>query len=222
MSREGKSVLEQKLKVGRYINLPNPVIAGVAHAVGAFVPQAPCPLTIEESTTSGSRLKGTRVRESNIVAGAGVKTHRNFQWLAWRPGAITHVPVGGLDVLTGPMSGCDLVLFNLGGVAQAGHLGTAVEAGVANAAVKNSWNVFANANPTDVIGGFNPFNDWVNPIPTPRAGKESSGIKIFGLMTTHAEYYTIMAFPQDTDINKLRIAGVSKFPSASLAALQNL
>ena len=213
-------MFEQKLVVGRYINLTSPAVANIPHSDGDFVAQPQHLLTLQQSTTTGGFLN--RKKESKVLAGTGAKAHRNFQWLTWLPGAITHVPVGGVDVLTGPMSGCQLVLFNLGGAVQAGHLGTDISSPTATAAVKGAWNVFANAHPGDVIGGFNPLNDWVGALPAAKVGKESSGIKIFGLLTVDAQFYTVVTYPQDTNANLLRIAGVRVIPSATLTTLQNL
>ena len=215
-------MLQQKLIVGRYINLTSPAIANIPHNNGDFVAQPQCLLTLQQSTTTGSFFKGTKKRQSSVVGGVGAKAHRNFQWLTWLPGAITHVPVGGVDVLTGPMSGCQLVLFNLGAAVQAGHLGTDVASPAATTAVKNAWNAFANLHPADVVGGFNPLNDWAGPFPSQRAGKEGAGVKIFGLLTVNGQFYTVVTYPQNTNANLLRIAGVQLIPSANLATLQNL
>lgn len=221
-------MLEQKLIVGRYIDLTNPAIANIPHVAGNFVAQPPYPMTIDLSTTSGSFWKGTKKRTSDLNPGVNLtvgKQHRNCQWLTWLPGAITNVPVGGVDVLTGPMSGCQLVLYNdlVTGALHAGHLGTDVASPTNTTAVKTTWNAFATANPAQVIGGFNPANDWAGPYPTTRTGKKKDGgpAKIFGLLTVNATYYSIFTYQQGVT-SVLRIAGVQQIASANLATLQNL
>jgi hypothetical protein len=194
------------------------VIANIPHVDGAMVATPQTLLTLEESTVTGSWFKGNRKRQSDVVVGQhATKGRRNFQWLPWLPGALTHVLVGAVDVLTGPMSGCDLVLFNRHGAMHAGHLGTNIGAPAANNAVKTTWNNLAANHPGRIIGRFNPLRDWNGPYPTQRAGKESNAPKIFGLLTTRATFYVLFTYAQDEAPNQLRIAAVQKIPGANPA-----
>lgn len=61
-----------------------------------------------------------------------------------------------------------LVMFRHNGVVHAGHLGTDIAHPDNNAAVKDTWNTFATDNEDDVIGGFNPANDWPGGYPAQR------------------------------------------------------
>lgn len=157
------------------------------------------------------------------------KGHRTFGWLSWLPGSITYVNMDGFDVLTGPMSGCDLVMFRQNGKVYAAHLGTDVGADAANASVKSVWNTFAQNHPNDVIGGFNPFRDVNGWVPQ-RHGDDAVGPPIYyGVYTTAQEFYTLVLYPQKTSRTNSaphptlrRIAGLRRIPSKSLAQLQNL
>jgi hypothetical protein len=211
-------MFQEKLTVGRFINLNLPLIANIPHLDGDMVATQQLLLTLEQSTKTGSRDEGTRKRESNVVIGQHAsKDRRNFQWLPWLPGALTHVAVGGVDVLTGPMSGCDLVLFNLNGVLHAGHLGTEFGKAAANNAIKATWNALATNHPGRVIGRFNPLRDFKGPTPTQQVGKETTGTKVFGLMTVKCQFYTVWCYPQDDNPTQLRIAALQKIKGAKVA-----
>lgn len=81
-----------------------------------------------------------RHRTSQISQGqhAG-KAHRNFRWLHWQKGKITYLPVAGPDILTGPMSGCWVVIFSMAGVNYVAHIGTAAPGSVETLQVKAAW-----------------------------------------------------------------------------------
>lgn len=200
--------LERKLIVGRYIHFDPPVVqpGTYAYAAGDLVQTNQVPLTIGESFTTGSIFKGNSKRVSVVFEGqtaAPQKQHRNCQWLPWLPGALSHVPLGGLDVLTGPMSGCDLVFFNMNGVRHAGHLGTDVEKDVANNAVKTTWNGLAHR-----VGRFNPLRDWAGPLPAKLEGESTA--RMFGLLTVEDRFYTLFTYQLTEDTKKFRIAGLQR------------
>lgn len=119
-------MLEAKLIVGRFIHFTRPSWPGgappAAQIPAIFATQPQQLLNIAEST-------GIFTKTSGVTAGAHPNVHkpwRTFSFLSWLPGSISEVQTGTSDVLTGPMSGCDLVLYNRGGVRYAGHLGTDV------------------------------------------------------------------------------------------------
>lgn len=149
-----------------------------------------------------------------------MQAHRNLQWLYWFSGEISHVPMNGVDVLTGPMSGCILVMFRHNGVVHAGHLGTDIAHPDNNAAVKDTWNTFATDNEDDVVGGFNPANDWPGGYPAQRRGEGAA--RIFGLMTTAQEFWTIFTYQQHNNNNLLRIAGRQRIASKSKDQLKHV
>ena len=218
----------EKLIVGRLLDFSRPLWpAGApppAQNPSVFVTQPQQFLNIAESTWSPFK------RTSNVVAGQhAAKAHRTFGWLTWLPGSISEVQMGGSDVLTGPMSGCDLVLYRRGGLVYAGHLGTDVGADVANTSVKTLWNNFATAHAADVIGGFNPFiavNGWV----PARTGDDALGPPTYyGVYSTAHRFYTLVLYAQkvssaDTRPHATlkRIAGLRQITSKSLHDLQNL
>lgn len=211
-------MLEQKLIVGRYINLPNAVVMppGVAMgAVGSFVLVGLQTCHLQEST-------GVFTKTSGVQAGAGAKAHRNFRFLPWLSGRISEVDLVTTDVLTGPMSGCWLVTYRKpNGVPHAAHLGTDVAQPGGTAAVNAAWNNFALANPGQVIGGFNPLRHWNGALPVAQAG-ENALPRLFGLYTTAGQYHTLVTFQQAANPALLRIAGVQQTPSATLARLQQV
>lgn len=211
-------MFEQKLIVGRYINLPNAVVMPgglVLGAVGSFqlVPLQTC--NLQEST-------GVFTKTSVVQAGVGAKAHRSFRFLPWLSGRISEVDLVTTDVLTGPMSGCWLVSYRKpNGVPHAAHLGTDVASPVGTAAVNATWNGHALANPGTVIGGFNPLRHWNPPLPV--AKTDENGVpRFFGLFTVAGQYYIIVTFQQLSNASLLRIAGVQLTPSSTLARLQQV
>ena len=132
----------EKLLVGRYLQLPKfdntkgvDVVGGPAH----FVSTPGRDYQIQVSTGSGF-LHNTRT--SAVSAGQNLtaaKAHRNFRWLHWQPGKITYLPLAGADILTGPMSGCWVVIFTMAGVSYVGHIGTHDPNSVATLGVKAAW-----------------------------------------------------------------------------------
>lgn len=201
-------MIESKLIVNRYINFVMPTPA--QGALGAFVTQVPILKTIDEST-------GFRTKTSNISAGTGIKAHRNFQWLNWVRGSVNQVVFGALDVLTGPMSGCWITNYKIAGIEYVGHIGTYLGANTPETiASKAAWNHFANANPLDVLGGFQPR--WNGPFPPAIDGDFFAGQTTFGLVTK-GEYYTIAAWRKQSK-DGYRIAGVQQNMSSPLATLQ--
>jgi hypothetical protein len=222
----------EKLVVDRLIDFARPLWPGVPPAAtipAQFVKQSKQFLNIQESTKHTLPSGKTR-RSSDVVVGQhAVKGHRTFGWLTWLPGSITYVNMAGHDVLTGPMSGCDLVMFRQGAKICAAHLGTDIGAIAGNAAVKTLWNNFAVAHPADVIGGFNPFND-VNPwIPAQKADDAAGPPVYYGVYTTTHRFYTLVLYAQKTSNTDnrphptlKRIAGIRRIASKTLLQLQNL
>src|SRR5580658_5810971 len=97
----------QKLIVGRFIHFryPQPPNGCKAQYPAIFITVPQNLMMINEST-------GIFTKTSSITSGSHqTKAWRNFGWLPWLPGSISEVDMGGQDVLTGPMSGCDLVMY---------------------------------------------------------------------------------------------------------------
>ncbi|MES2771720.1 MAG: hypothetical protein V4623_07030 [Pseudomonadota bacterium] len=209
-------MLEQKLIVNRLINLSliNKPVLPYTH--GSFVTVATQNYHLCEST-------GFHTKSSLIQAGTHPKSHRNFRWLPWLPGAISETTLQEMDVLTGPMSGCWLVKYrNPNGVLCVGHLGTDIANPLSTQAVNNTWNNFARSNPSAVVGGFNPLRHWEGEFPVRRSNEPATHPKIFGLFTTSNTYYVVVAYPQVNPITMLRIAGVQQVKSSLMSRLQHI
>ncbi len=67
----------------------------------------------------------------------------NFLWLTSFKGVITTVSLAGMDILTGDMSGCWIMLYAEGVDLWVAHVGTDPYNPAATAAVKQTWNAFA-------------------------------------------------------------------------------
>jgi hypothetical protein len=205
-------MIEQKLIVDRFIDLNIPATA-MAYAPGAFVTVPVQSCYIQES-------HGVFKKTSDVALAPGPKAHRNFRWLPWLSGAISEVPTGGVDVVTGPMSGCWLVMYRRAGVTYVGHLGTDVARPVETGLVKASWNGFALAHPGDVLCGFNPFGSWAGAYPAQKTGDGPP--RFFGLLTATQQLYSVFTYQQNNPTTKIRIAGIQLVPTAGLGTLQAL
>jgi len=236
-------MIEQKLIVGRYIELdtPQPVFAGPA--VNGFREQIAVILHIDQSESlaapvtnnptlpgfnptikqqiaigaqkAGEQIKSQfdRQRVSATAVGMVAKAHRNFVWLEWVGGIVNEVQPNGMDVLTGPMSGCWIMSYQRGGVSCVGHVGTVMEHGSADSiAARNAWNAFAASVPTPPFSGFNPFNDpWVGALPAQEPGELPR--KTFALVTGAGTFHTVIAYPQAKKPTRIRIAGIQQNPA---------
>ena len=220
-------MLEQKLVLNRLIHFALPLwnhpAVGPPAVPGDFATQPPQLLHINESTGFGTKTSTT------AVGAHATKPWRTFNWLHWIPGRISEVQMGANDVLTGPMSGCDLVLYRRNGVECAGHLGTDVGAVAANAAVKAVWNNFAqNAIIPNLYGGFNPFLDWLPPYPAQQPS-DVGAPTFYGLYTTAHTFYTLVLYAQrvmpgapGAHLTLKRIAGLRQINSKTVQQLRNL
>jgi hypothetical protein len=211
--------IEQKLVVGRFINFNMPNDAPPPIPQDKFVYLPVSKMTIEEST-------GVFQKQSNIIIDQqnATKVHRNFQWLAWIPGAISAVQLPWGDVLTGPMSGCWLVIYKRNGIKYVGHIGTAENTtSPQSIAAKEAWYKFAPlAGEGNLIAGFNPLKAWTNfPKPQPGDGPPD----IFGLVTTSDVSYAVFTFKGDgrtRAVNLRRIADIKQIPRVSPPELLTL
>jgi hypothetical protein len=237
-------MIEQKLIVGRYLELNNPAPSFAGPPVLGFQEVNQIVMHIAESESSAApsasnvnmpgfnptfkqqvaigfqraseeiKNQVDRQRTSTTGLGAVAKVHRNFVWLEWLGGLVSEVKVGGIDILTGPFTGCWLVSYLRGGVHYIGHVGTCDDhADPRSIAAKAAWNTFAASVPSHSFSGFNPFNDdWVGVVPVQQAGEGNR--KYFGLVTVAGDFYTIIAYPQVNKTNRIRIAGIQKNKSS--------
>lgn len=149
----------EKLVVGRYFEMPQfdntlgmDAVGGPAH----FVTAPGRNYQIEVSEGSGFL---NRTRTSGVIAGQNInaaKAHRNFRWLHWQKGKVTYLPLAGADILTGPMSGCWIVIFNMAGLPYVGHIGTADPGSAQTLQVKAAWAAAFAAGTVQPIAAFQP------------------------------------------------------------------
>jgi hypothetical protein len=232
-------MIEQKLVVGRYmeLNTPapalgalvngfqavNPVVLHISESESSAAPVAPNnPMpgfnpTLKQKVQIGLQRAGqeiasqfNRQRVSVTSVGAVAKAHRNFVWLEWLGGVVSEVQVAGVDVLTGPMSGCWIVSYFRAGHHRIGHVGTVMTAlDPQSVAARTAWNNFSAGLPRHSYAGFNPFNDpWVGPVPAGMPGE--TGRKTFALVTSAGHFYTVITYPQANRPNRIRIAGIQR------------
>lgn len=235
-------MIEQKLIVGRYIELNTPQPTWVGPAAAGFREQNRLIMHIDESESSAAPIPGfsfpnaplktqvqlglqktaaqvqsqfNRQRVSATGVGQVAKAHRNFLWLEWVPGIVNEVQPLGIDVFTGPMSGCWIVSYMRNNVHYVGHIGTEDDPNTQNSLnAKNSWNAFAAGVPMGAYSGFNPKRDWVGPVPLPIAGDASVGReKFFALVAADGTYHSVCTYPQVNKATRIRIAGIQPFHS---------
>ncbi|MBZ5561874.1 MAG: hypothetical protein LAP13_05580 [Acidobacteriia bacterium] len=210
-------MLEQKLIADRFLNLPQAMLTrpGLVppHRPGDFVLYPPQLYHIQDST-------GVFTKTSAVVPGAGAP-HRTFNWLVYTAGLITQVAMLGTDVLTGPMSGCFLIVFRkANGVPHVAHVGTHDTDAVQTAAVQQAWNAFAQGHLGDIVGGFNPLRAWNGPLPARKAGDGAP--YMFGLCTSNNQFYAVFTFQQANPATSVRIAGLQHIASATPQRLQHI
>ncbi len=217
----------EKLIEGRYIDLdiktlntkPPDALAKPPH--GSFVDSTTLQLNIQQSVSERTGLFSS-TKTSGFAPGVNnAKVHRNFNWLKWLPPYIAQIPLGGFDVLTGPMSGCWVITYRWPGAATdpiyVGHLGTC---GMKewDDGMKAGWNQFAANNPTALISGFQPnraFADDLNVAP----GEYTN---IFALVTPERRYYAVKLGRVGIQGSKYRIASVKEVAPTVGPALQTI
>jgi hypothetical protein len=233
-------MIEQKLIVGRYLELNTPTPAFAGPAVNGFQEVARVVLHIEQSESMstpvgpmnvmpgfnptfkqqvqiGMQRAGQHVqaqfdrqRTSTTGVGAVAKAHRNFIWLEWLPGFVSEVQPQGMDVLTGPMTGCWITAYIRNGIHYIGHVGTENLPTSANSiAAKNAWNTFARGVPMGAFSGFNPTGDpWTAAPVQPLPGETAR--KTFALITSDGTFHTVVGYSQVGKPSRIRIAGIQQ------------
>lgn len=199
-----------KLIADRYITLPgfdqSPPPA-VANFPTDFAPVSSRTYNIQESTTSGSIFSGNRITTSQIATGAhAVKTHRTFRWLPWVLGKVSCCDLSGVDILTGTMSGCWLVVFSYNGKTYAGHIGTDTDPNTDNTKqAKAAWRNAVNNGQIVPIAAFNPVA-----VPAANLNIKNEAPEFYGGFASNGEVYTIVLTIDKLGGNKRRIAKVLK------------
>lgn len=214
-------MLETKLVKDRYIDLPAnlwPKVGGYNQQnAGDFVA---IPLKLFNLAQSvRSRAHGGR--HSATVEGINPKIHRNFQWLTYYPYRVTHTPITGMDVLTGWMSGCRVVVYRDGSGTHVAHVGTDQDV-AQNTATKNAWNQFAQGPHVGIIAGFNPWARYDNNFPPVKAGDDPNQGKCLALVTTDFRLYSVYLYRQQGTVCTFRISDIDEMPSMTPQQLQNI
>jgi hypothetical protein len=233
-------MIEQKLIVGRYLELNPQPPPNLGPAVGGFQEVGRVVLHIDESHSksapvqemnpqhgfnpnlqqrvkiglqrAGQHIQAEfdRQRTSTVGVGQVAKVHRNFIWLPWLPGLVSEIRPLGMDVLTGPMSGCWITSYIKNGIHYVGHVGTEdLHTSPNSIAAKNAWNTYAAGVPMGVYSGFNPFNDQWNGGPFAQ-GPDEVARKTFALVTAEGTFHTVITYPQRAKVTRVRIAGIQQ------------
>jgi hypothetical protein len=203
-------MIEGKFAAGRVVQIIEPHQAHFGPAAAGFQRMAPSVLHINESNIA-SRIMGPKTSTAALGAHPNVnKAHRNYQWLKWVAGFVSEVPQMGVDVLTGPMSGCWVTRYSRGGMTCVGHVGTESSAVSANSvAAKAAWNAFRATPAGAGATGFNPFRYWTAAGGIPGIGAGEGPPKVFALVTSTGQFYSIFTFPIVANPGMVRVAGIS-------------
>jgi len=233
-------MIEQKLIVGRYIelNTPPPVLAGPA--VLGFQEVNRVVLHIDESSSSsapvtpnnpvpgfnpsfkqqvqiglqrtGEKIQSQfdRQRVSTTGVGQVAKVHRNFVWLEWLGGVVSEVQPTGTDVLTGPMSGCWITAYLRGGVHYIGHVGTVMDPAHPDSIAART--AWNNFAAGVPMGAYSGFNPFNDPWVgvVPGPLPGEAARKTFALVSSAGNFYTIITYPQANKPTRIRIAGIQQ------------
>ncbi len=216
-------MLETKLIVDRCIHLPSQWFK-LNVVPGEFLDQPHKPMTLKVSE-SLHIADDVKTKASFAVAGTSKKQsreHRNFQWLGWWSGAISQVP-RYKDVLTGPMSGCWIVVYRNKGIEHVAHIGKDIDSEANTRAAIAGWNNFAQKDPNSIVCGFNPARHWYGREPALNQKTDKWVSLCLALVTRdpRPKLYSIFTYRQYVDTDLLRIAGIEEVPSASREQLQN-
>ena len=186
------TAINDKFAKGRFITMDLPDandIMAVADGDG-FVTWSGQDLYINESVKTGTLGS---IRTSDVGTTVGAKSHRRFRWLPWIRGAVCEVPMQGVGVLTGPMSGCWLMMYQRNGNLCVGHVGTDSNSAENTRQAKAYWNAFAARAAADIIAGFSPATGWK---PNPPVQQDGMA-QILGLLTPVGKLFAVLAVPQD-------------------------
>lgn len=171
-----------------------------------------------------SKDKGQGAGQTSKIGPLGDTQDRNFQWLSYSPGYLSYVSLNAYDVLTGPMSGCPIVLYKEGAHTYVGHVGTVVGYDDENQSLYDAWYAKIKTPGVTFVSSFNPLrhSQPQNLTNQHHWADISLAPSIFALVTknTH-ELYTIITFPVMDPQTKqgtgaLRIAAVERMSKRGL------
>jgi hypothetical protein len=139
----------------------------------------------------------------------------SHDWCDFATGRTARKAIAGKDVLTGPMSGCYITLFNQGGMNYVGHVGTVGVPSV-DSLVKRSFAATMPQNAT----GFNPFHAWQGDM-VAMSQRHGKAMQFCALVTTSGDFYAIAMMPQGGGAhNEWVCGGAKKVPPLNYASLR--
>jgi hypothetical protein len=193
-------MIERKIRTGMMLDFPLPRFQAYVDT-GTFL--QPVPTLRCHVWREGTFAKSRGVGEGMLHR----QGHRNFAWLPYRPGWTTFTALDGFDVLSGPFSGCRMLLCEVNGVRQVYHIGT-LNAADTPESLRAKRAMHAHLNDADVtyITGFSPFSNYV-PMPDGLPG-ESVIPRVLGLVTDDGDIFSILMRKQAGEGNMFRVVDV--------------
>lgn len=131
-----------------------------------------------------------RQRVSVVKDGGSSEGHRIFIWLPWLPGKVSEVAPQGIDVLTGPFTGCWVTSYTRMGTRFVGHVGTeGWKTSPASLRAKAAWNEMIPL--LSSYSGFEPASATSTQVKTSKAGGTRN---VYALVTARGQFYAIVTF----------------------------
>ena len=176
----------------------NYIYSGMAPA-GSIIdnPNKTVPMRVA-GLVSRANKNPTHHRKAKILSGSTIP----HSWLVYAPKYTSRIHLtGSRDILTGPMSGCIIALWNENGKNYVGHIGTELAGGDANKLVKAN---FAMRMPQNAIG-FDPAKH-INfaQLATIQRNLSAGGVKgtnpqTYALVTASKNFYTLVLYFSNDD-----------------------
>lgn len=193
-------MIERKIRPGMMLDFPLPSFAAYVNDRDVLqpVPTLHCHIWREGMFSPSRGLGSGQLHRQG---------HRNFAWLPYRAGHVTFTALDGKDVLSGPFSGCRMVLGEVNGVRQVYHIGTYLGADTPQslAAKRGFYRLMGDASFT-YVAGFSPFASF-SPVPDPLPG-ESLLARVLGLITDDGDLFAILLRKQSGDGEMHRVVDV--------------
>ena len=221
----------EKLIQGRFIDLDIKVLnvkppalanAAIKPPHGSFVDSTVLALSLQQSVSEKTGIFSHSKTSAFAPGVNAAKVHRNFHWLKWIPPYTAQIPLGGVDILTGPMSGCWVIPYRWPGTAatdpiHVGHLGTCGNKEWDDG-MKAGWNQFAANHPNALISGFQPNRAFANDLDV----GPGEFTNIFALVTPDRRYHAVKLGRVGIQGSKFRIVKVKEVTPTVGAALQTI
>lgn len=202
-------MIETRFKAGvRYLwNKPNDAIGALSGALVANVGNANT--MTYDGLDSHLGILDPSLQHGNprqaLGIGTGLQTIAHT-WLDYAPGRSSYVAHGGLDVLSGYMSGCLIIRGTYAGGMKVMHVGTIVGNTTANKKVRAQM---ARELPSDATG-FNPAGAWTlaeGLAKRAKLGTAAGTPNILALVTTAGTFHAILMLPVQENGQWTNLAG---------------